>query len=116
MSVTIRLAKFGKRNAPSYRVVVSETRDKRNGRFLDTLGYFNPSKAIPEFEINKEKYEEWRKKGALVTEAVTKLIDGTYEYKKYEPTKEGPKETNKPSQEAPEKPTADNTINKKEQS
>lgn len=85
MSVTIRLAKFGKRNAPSYRVVAAETRSKRNGRFLDVLGYFNPSKSTREFELDEKKYKVWKEKGALTTDAVEKLIEGTYNFVKYEP-------------------------------
>lgn len=85
MSVTVRLARFGKRNAPSYKIVVAKTRGKRNGKFLDILGYFNPSKTPAEFEIDKEKYTEWRNKGALTTTAVEKLIEGTYKYVKYNP-------------------------------
>lgn len=85
MSVTIRLAKFGKRHQPSYRMVVANTRDKRNGKFLDTLGHFNPSQKPVSFEYDKAKYEEWVGKGALVTDAVKKLVAGTYEFKPYDP-------------------------------
>lgn len=85
MSVTIRLAKFGKRNAPTYKIVAATTRNKRNGKFLDVLGHFNPLDAQNTISINTEAFETWKKNGALVTTAVEKLIDGTYEYKKYEP-------------------------------
>jgi len=70
---------------PSFRIVVSNTRDKRNGRFLDTIGHFNPSEKPQKFEYNKEKYEGWIAKGAIVTDAVKKLIEGKYEYKPYNP-------------------------------
>lgn len=85
MSVTIRLARTGRKNQPAYKIVVSNTRDKRNGRFVDIIGHFNPTTTPYEFSYNKEKYEKWRKTGALVTEAVIKLIEGKYEYVKYEP-------------------------------
>jgi len=88
MSITIRLAKEGKRNAPSYKVVVAQTRSKRNGKPLDVLGYFNPSKNPKEFSISEEKYTEWTKKGALVTPAIKNLIAGTYEFVKYSPKKD----------------------------
>lgn len=106
MSVTIRLAKFGKRNAPSYRVVVANTRDKRNGKFLDTLGFFNPSDKTTKFTVDKKKYEEWKAKGALVTKAVEKLIDGTYEYIKYEPKKQEkkPRENGQPQEKKTDEP------------
>lgn len=85
MSMTIRLAKFGKKNAPTYKVVVSETRTKRNGFFLDTIGSVNPQVNPPAISIDKEKYEVWKSKGAQVTKAVEKVIDGTYTYERYSP-------------------------------
>jgi small subunit ribosomal protein S16 len=85
MSVTIRLARIGRKNLPAYRVVVSNTRDKRNGRFLDSIGHFNPSGTTQEFKYDKEKFEKWVKEGALVTDSVKKLIDGKYNYVKYAP-------------------------------
>jgi small subunit ribosomal protein S16 len=87
MSVTIRLSKTGKKNAHSFKIVVSTTKDKRDGKALDVLGHFNPSHTPTLFKIDKKKYEEWVGKGALVTDAVKKLIDGTYEFKPYHPNK-----------------------------
>jgi len=87
MSVTIRLARTGRKNLPAYKIVVSNTRDKRNGRFVDIIGNYNPTTTPQELNYNKEKYEKWTKTGALVTEAVKKLIEGKYEYVKYEPKK-----------------------------
>ncbi|MFZ5425203.1 MAG: 30S ribosomal protein S16 [Patescibacteria group bacterium] len=87
MSITIRLAKVGKKHAPAYKVVVANTRDKRNGKFLDVLGYYNPSMNPVEFELDQKKYSDWKSKGALSTKAIEKLVDGTYEFKKYEPNK-----------------------------
>ncbi len=88
MSVTIRLARIGKKNAPAYKIVAADTRTKRTGKYLDVLGYFNPSEDPDSYEIDKEKYQEWKNKGALSTEAVEKLIKGTYEYKVYNPNQE----------------------------
>ncbi|OGC48255.1 30S ribosomal protein S16 [candidate division WWE3 bacterium RBG_16_37_10] len=85
MSVSIRLAKFGKKNAPTYKVVVANTKDKRNGRFIDVLGFYNPHQKTSSFSIDKEKYEEWQKKGAMTTQAVEKLVSGKYNYTKYNP-------------------------------
>lgn len=93
MSLKIRLAKIGKKNAPAYKVVVAQTKSKRNGKFLDLLGDFNPTttgkstmggKAV----INKEKLDEWVKKGALITEPVKQMLEGTYKYVKYNPKAE----------------------------
>jgi len=95
MSVSIRLAKFGKKHAPSYRVVVTKTRTKRNGAFIDIIGHYNPSDHTKEFTIDKKLYEEWVGKGAIVSDAVKQLIEGTYEYIKYEPKKATSKEGGK---------------------
>ena len=83
MSVTIRLARIGRKKLPAYKIVANETRDKRNGRFLEIIGHYNPSMNPVQFAYDKEKYEKWLKRGALVTEAVIKLIEGKYEYKPY---------------------------------
>jgi small subunit ribosomal protein S16 len=99
MSVSIRLAKFGKRHAPTYRVVVSETRNKRNGKFIDTLGTYNPADQEQGFKIDKKLYESWIAKGAIVSNAVKMLVDGTYEYVKYSPKKTGAEDDKKTSKE-----------------
>lgn len=103
MSVTIRLARIGKRNAPAFKIVVANTRDKRNGRFLDILGHYNPSHNPPLFSIDKDKYKEWKGKGALSTDAVEKLLAGTYEFKPYVPVRNGGKkeEKSKPAKSEP---------------
>ncbi|MBI2620604.1 30S ribosomal protein S16 [candidate division WWE3 bacterium] len=85
MSITIRLSKVGKRNAPAYTIVVANTKDKRNGRFLDVVGYYNPAPNPVEFQIDMEKYKSWKEKGALSTKAVDRLINKTYTFVKYSP-------------------------------
>ncbi len=87
MSIKIRLAKTGKKNAPAFRIVVSQTRTKRNGKFLAVLGNFNPN-AGGEPVIDRPAIDAWVKKGALLTEAVRKLLGGKYVYKKYDPKSE----------------------------
>ncbi|OGC47622.1 30S ribosomal protein S16 [candidate division WWE3 bacterium RIFCSPHIGHO2_01_FULL_42_13] len=89
MSVTIRLAQIGKTNSPAFKVVVSNTRDKRNGKFLDILGHYNPSNNPVLLEIDKKKYEEWKGKGAMVTSAVEQLVEGKYEFTPYTRQNEG---------------------------
>lgn len=87
MSITIRLARIGKKNAPSYKIVVANTKDKRNGKAVDILGHFNPLNAKDSLKLDKTKFTDWQKKGALVTKAVTDIISGKYTYTKYEPKK-----------------------------
>lgn len=73
MSVKIRLARVGKRHQISYRVVAQDTKSKRDGKFLEVLGFYNPHNK-PSLAINKEHLSEWTKKGAKPTQAVENLI------------------------------------------
>ncbi|MBI2599180.1 30S ribosomal protein S16 [Candidatus Curtissbacteria bacterium] len=81
MSVKIRLAVSGKKNQIAYRIVATDTRTKRDGKFLEILGFYNPkSNAVEKLRIEKDKIEAWRQKGAIITPAVTYLIEkGTLE-------------------------------------
>lgn len=87
MSLTIRLSRIGRKNQPSYKLVVSNTRDKRNGRYIEVLGYYNPFDPEKKFSYDKEVFDKWVKNGAMVTDAVKKLIENKYEYVKYDPKK-----------------------------
>lgn len=87
MSVKIRLSRIGRKNLPSYRIVATTTKSKRDGDSKAILGFYNPSNNPVLFEYDKEKLNEWVKKGAQLTDAVKNLIDGTYVYVKYEPKK-----------------------------
>ncbi|MBP7928207.1 30S ribosomal protein S16 [Patescibacteria group bacterium] len=88
MSVSIRLAKIGKRNAHTFRIVTATTRSKRNGKFLDVIGFYNPSTTPIQYKLDEEKYTQWVKKGAIVTPAVQEIIAGKYTFKPYHPNKD----------------------------
>lgn len=87
MSIKIRLAKTGKKNAPAFRVVATQTRTKRNGEFLAVLGEYNPTMGGKPV-IDKTAVEAWVKKGALLTNPVKQMLEGNYVYKKYNPKAE----------------------------
>ena len=75
MSVKIRLTRTGKIHQASYRIVAQDTRTKRDGAFLEILGFYNPGKKGEDsFQVNKEKVNSWIQKGAKPTEAVAKLL------------------------------------------
>lgn len=74
MAVKIRLARHGAKKAPFYRVVVADGRARRDGRFIDMLGRYNPRSEPSVVEIDLEKVDAWLAKGAQPTEAVGKLI------------------------------------------
>ena len=70
--VKIRLARGGAKNAPFYRIVVVDERRKREGKPLEVLGYWHPSK--DDKKIDKPGIKKWVEKGAVVTKAVQNLL------------------------------------------
>lgn len=72
MAVRVRLSRFGKKKHPFYRIVAIDSRSKRDGRFLEDLGTYNPiSGEIVQF--HGEQLEAWISKGAIPSEAVEKI-------------------------------------------
>jgi small subunit ribosomal protein S16 len=69
----IKLTRLGKRNQPHYRVVVNEAKTRRDGKYVDLLGHYNPLANPAEIVIDMEKYASWLKKGAQPTETVAHL-------------------------------------------
>jgi len=74
--VKIRLARAGTKKTPFYHIVVTDSRNKRDGRCIERIGFFNPiaSENEESFKINKERIEYWVSNGAKTTERVGKLI------------------------------------------
>ncbi len=72
MSVKIRLSRVGKKHAPFYRVVVADSRSKRDGKFIENLGTYNPLKS-EWVTFKPERLEHWVSKGAIPTDTVKKL-------------------------------------------
>jgi small subunit ribosomal protein S16 len=100
MSVTIRLALIGKRNQPSYRIVAANTRSKRNGEFLETIGSYNPMTKPEHLSFDKDKLKLWQDRGALMTESVKKLLEGTYTFALYPSAKKVKREAKKAAEKA----------------
>ena len=75
MAVKIRLRRMGAKKAPFYRVVVADSRAPRNGRFIEEIGYYNPTVKPVEVKFNEEKATEWLKKGAQPTDVDKRLFD-----------------------------------------
>ncbi len=69
----IKLFQKGKRGQRTYRIVVAEAKSKRDGKFVDSLGFWNPH--TNEMKIDQKKIVEWQKKGAQLTLGVRKLIE-----------------------------------------
>ena len=72
--VKIRLRRMGMKKAPFYRVVVADSRYPRDGRFIEEIGYYNPTTNPAEVKIDAEKAAEWLKKGAQPTDTVKALL------------------------------------------
>ena len=70
----IRLRRGGAKHNPIYRVVVSDSRKATNSKYLDQVGFYNPSLDPPEIRIDLEKVEEWQGKGAGLSETVRSLV------------------------------------------
>jgi len=76
MSVKIRLTRTGKKHQISFRIVAQDSRTKRDGKFLDFLGFYNPqSKSSENIHIDQAKLKFWLSKGAKPTEGVNKILN-----------------------------------------
>jgi small subunit ribosomal protein S16 len=74
MAISMRLMRFGGKKNPFYRIVVSDSRSPRDGRFIDQIGTYDPKKDPIEVRIKEEKAIEWLKKGAQPTDTVRRLL------------------------------------------
>jgi small subunit ribosomal protein S16 len=74
MSVQIRLARHGSKKTPFYRIVVTDTRNPRDGRFLENLGTFNPTVEPPVVDIKQDRLSFWQARGAKASPTLAKVI------------------------------------------
>ena len=74
MAVKIRLRRMGKKKAPFYRVVVADSRDPRDGRFIEEIGTYDPMKAEDSVNIDAEAAKKWIGNGAQPTDTVRALL------------------------------------------
>jgi small subunit ribosomal protein S16 len=74
MALKVRLARLGAKKKPYYRVVVAESAAKRDGRFLDIVGFYDPNRKPALVEFKKDLLQSWLSKGAQPTETVASLI------------------------------------------
>lgn len=74
MSVKIRLRRVGATKRPSYRLVVADSASPRDGRFIETVGHYNPLAEPAEIVVKADRVQYWLSKGAKPTETVEKLL------------------------------------------
>jgi small subunit ribosomal protein S16 len=75
MAVKLRLVRMGKKKQPTYRVVASDARSPRNGRFIEILGTYEPRQEPSRVSIDNDKALKWLRNGAQPTERVQKLLE-----------------------------------------
>lgn len=74
MAVKIRLRRTGQKKAPFYRIVVADSRSPRDGRFIDEIGYYDPTKEPSEIRVDEEAAKKWLANGAQPTQTVEKIL------------------------------------------
>jgi small subunit ribosomal protein S16 len=74
MSVRVRLTRVGGKKNPFWRVVVSDQRSPRDGRFIETIGHYNPRTEPIELNIDADKATAWLAKGAQPSDTVARLL------------------------------------------
>ncbi|MEG1782907.1 MAG: 30S ribosomal protein S16 [Oscillospiraceae bacterium] len=74
MAVKIRLRRMGAKKAPFYRVVVADSRFPRDGRFIEEIGTYDPSKEPALLKVDAEKVKKWIATGAQPTDTVKVLL------------------------------------------
>jgi small subunit ribosomal protein S16 len=87
MSVRIRLKRMGAHKAPFYRVVVSDSRSPRDGRFIEEIGVYNPVAQPTQVQIDEEKALKWLQNGAQASETVRNLLSQAGVMKKFHESK-----------------------------
>ena len=74
MAVKIRLRRMGQKKAPFYRNVDSDSRSPRDGRFIEEIGTYDPTKNPTEYHVDEELAKKWLNNGAQPTETVARIL------------------------------------------
>ncbi len=77
MSVKIRLMRRGAKGQPFYRLVVADTRSPRSGKYIETVGFYNPRTEPSTMQVNAEKVLAWLRKGARPSDAARVVLEKT---------------------------------------
>jgi small subunit ribosomal protein S16 len=75
LSVKIRLTRVGSKKQPYYRIVVTDSRSPRDGRFIENIGTYDPKTEPSDIKVDKEKALDWLKKGAQPSNTVKKIFE-----------------------------------------
>ena len=74
MAVKIRLRRMGQKKAPFYRIVVADSRSPRDGKFIEEIGYYDPTQEPSVIKVDEEAAKKWLNNGAQPTEQVAKIF------------------------------------------
>ena len=74
MAVKLRLKRMGAKKSPFYRIVAADSRSPRDGKFIESIGYYDPTKQPAELKIDEELANSWLSKGAISTDTVRSLF------------------------------------------
>lgn len=74
MAVSVRLTRLGKKNKPFYRIVVIDEKRKRESRYLEKIGEYNPFLDKDKLKIDEKKFVYWKTKGAKISKGLEKLL------------------------------------------
>lgn len=83
MATKIRLVRMGRKKRPFYRVVVADSRARRDGKFIEILGYYNPLVEPAEVKVDEEKALKWLSYGAVPTDTVKNILSRAGIIKKF---------------------------------
>lgn len=91
MAVKIRLTRMGRHKDPFFRIVVADSRVARDGRFIEQIGYYDPSKSLEEAVINEELALKWLSQGATPSDTIKTLFSKKGLLQKFNESKIKPK-------------------------
>ncbi len=93
MAVKLRLKRMGKKKAPFYRIVAADSRSPRDGKAIEEIGYYDPTKSPAEIKVNEELTFKWLKNGAEPTDTVRSILSKQGIMKKFHEEKMTKKES-----------------------
>ena len=93
MAVKLRLKRMGAKQRPFYRIIAADSRSPRDGRFIETVGTYNPIKQPAEITVNEEKIMYWLSNGAVPTDTVRNILSKQGIMKKFAESKSKSKES-----------------------
>ena len=99
MAVKLRLRRMGAKKAPFYRIVAADSRYPRDGRFLEILGYYNPTTQPSDLKVDEELVMKWLREGAQPSDTVRSLLSKVGVMEKFHQLKKAEKAALKTTKE-----------------